>query len=106
MSRSLGRTPTAINKCLTRSKIRPVNATPFFSLPKKTVKDYGKMMQTTRAEIENMALFYAKTVLRMNIEVVDKNQYKVGRETMTFPQILLRVNVDRVQRNLPPLMQS
>lgn len=106
MSRLLGRSPTAINKCLTRFKIRPIKPTLFFSLPKKTVKHYGQTHETTYAELETMVLFYAKTVLHMDVEIIAPNQYKVGREIMTFSQILLRVNTDRVQRNLPSLTLS
>jgi hypothetical protein len=102
MSRLLGRTPTAINKCLTRFKIRPIKPTLFFSLPKKTVKHYGQTHETTRGELEHMTLFYAKTVLHMDIETIAPDRYRVGQETMTFAQILLRVNTDRVQRNFPP----
>ena len=106
MSRLLGRTPTAINKCLTRFRIRPVKKTSFFPLPKKTIKDYGQTPTITQAELEHSVLFYAKTVLHMDIELITEGRYRVGREVMTFPQILLRVNTDRVQRNLAPLAQS
>lgn len=106
ISRLLGRSPTAINKCLTRFKIRPMKPTSFFSLPKKTVRQYGQRHETTRAELEYMVLFYAKTVLHMDAQTIAPDQYQVGREIMTFAQILLRVNTDRVQRNLPSLMLS
>ena len=106
MSRLLERTPTAINKCLTRFRIRPVKKTSFFPLPKKTFKPCGKIHEINQAELEHMVLLYAKTVLAMNIEVVVQGQYRVGREILSFPQILLRVNMDRVQRNLAPLAQS
>jgi hypothetical protein len=106
VSRLLGRSPTAINKCLTRFKIRPIKPTLFFSLPKKTVKYYGQIHETTHAELEYMTLFYAKTVLHMEIEKIQPDQYRVGRqgggEAMTFAQILLRVNTDRVERNFLP----
>ncbi len=105
ISRLLGRSPTAINKCLTRFKIRPIKKTSFFSLPKKTVH-YGQTHETTRNELEHMVLFYAKTVLRMDIENSLPDQYQVkrqsGSEIMTFAQILLRVNTDRVRRNFSP----
>lgn len=106
MSRLLGRSPTAINKCLTRFKIRPMKPTLFFSLPKKTVKHYGQTHETTQTELEYMVLFYAETVLRMVAQKIEPDRYRVGRqgaqEIMTFAQILLRVNTDRVQRNFPP----
>mgnify|MGYP001567545480 CR=1 FL=1 len=104
MSRLLGRSPTAINKCLTRFKIRPIKPTLFFSLPKKTVKHYGQTHETTKAELEQMTLLYAKTVLHLAIEKREPDQYEVEREITTFPQILLRVNTDRAQRNFPPFM--
>jgi hypothetical protein len=53
-----------------------------------------------------MVLFYAKTVLHLDIENSLSDQYYVkrqgGSEIMTFAQILLRVNTDRVRRNFPP----
>ena len=102
MSRLLGRSPTAINKCLTRFKIRPIKPALFFSLPKKTVKHYGQTHEMTQTELEYMVLFYAETVLRMDVETVAPDRYRVGQENMTFAQILLRVNADRVQRNFSP----
>jgi hypothetical protein len=105
MSRLLGRSPTAINKCLTRFKIRPIKSTLFFSLPKKTVKHYGQTHETTQAELEYMVLFYAQTVLQMAIDKIAPDRYRVGQDTMSFAQILLRVNTDRVHRNFPPFTQ-
>lgn len=102
MSRLLGRSPTAINKCLTRFKIRPTKPTLFFPLPKKTVKHYGQTQETTSTELEHMVLLYAKTVLHKDVEMITADRYRMGQETMTFAQILFRVNTDRVQRNFPP----
>lgn len=102
MARLLGRSPTAINKCLTRFKIRPIKPTSFFSLPKKTIKHYGQTCGITFAELEHMTLVYAKTVLHLDIESMAPDRYRVGRETMSFAQVLLRVNTDRVQRNFLP----
>ena len=102
MARLLGRSPTAINKCLTRFKIRPIKATTFFSLPKKMIKHYGQTHETTHAELEHMTLVYAQTVLHLDIEMMAPDRYKVGLETLSFAQVLLRVNTDRVQRNFLP----
>ena len=102
MARLLNRTPTAINKCLTRFQIRPRKRVEFYALPKQDLKTYGQTEGTNPTDLIDMVLSYAKTVLRMTIAELAEGAYVVDRHPMTFPQILLRVNQDRVLRNLSP----
>lgn len=95
IAQTLEPTPTAVNKALTRFKIRPYHGSQYKSLCLNRIKIESKKSAPIEAILD-----YANNVMKIAL-MVQKEKFFLDQRPVTKNQILFKVNYHRMKNHLP-----